>query len=38
MVIFPPVMPLVLDDPKQITDQIHELILEDHWAGFWLNQ
>ena len=22
----------------EITDQIHELILEDHWAGFWLNQ
>jgi len=34
VVIFPPVMRLVLDDPKQwttpeITDQIHELILED---------
>ena len=35
MVIFPPVMPLVLDNPKQVTtpeiiDQIHEPILEDH--------
>jgi len=30
MVIFPPVIYLVLDDPKQIIDQIHELILEDH--------
>ena len=35
MVIFPAVMRLVLDDPKQVTtpeiiDQIHELILEDH--------
>jgi len=34
VVIFPPVMRLVLDDPKQsptpeIIDQIHELILED---------
>ena len=34
MVIFPPVMRLVLDDPKTVTtpeiiDQIHELILED---------
>jgi len=22
----------------EIIDQIHELILEDLWAGFWLNQ
>jgi len=33
VVIFPPVMHLILDDPKvtttEITDQIHELILED---------
>jgi hypothetical protein len=33
VVIFPPVMRLVLDDPKlttpEITDQIHELISED---------
>ena len=33
MEIFPPVMHLVLDDPKvttpEIIDQIHELILED---------
>jgi len=33
VVIFPPVLHLVLDDPKvatpEITDQIHELILED---------
>ena len=32
MVIFPPVMRLVLDDPKhtpEIIDQIHELISED---------
>ena len=35
MVIFPPVMHLVLDDPKivatpEIIDQIHEPVLEDH--------
>jgi len=36
VVIFPPVMHLVLDNPKIVTpppeiiDQIHELILEDH--------
>jgi len=34
VVIFPPVMRLVLEDPKTVTtpeiiDQIHELILED---------
>ena len=34
VVIFPPVMQLVLDDPKTVTipeiiDQIHQLILED---------
>jgi hypothetical protein len=37
-VIFPPVMCLLLDEPKQlppeIIDQIHELILEDHWPDF----
>ena len=35
VVIFPPVMLLILDDPKvttpEIIDKIHELILEDHW-------
>jgi len=36
MVIFPPVMCLVLDDPETVTtpeiiDEIHELILEDRW-------
>ena len=36
MLIFPPVMRLVPQDPKQVTtlkiiDQIHELILEDRW-------
>ena len=34
VVFLPPVMRLVLDDPKlttpEIIDQIHELILEDH--------
>ena len=43
VVIFPPVMRLVLDDPKhwplrEIIDQIHELILEDRRAGFRLKQ
>jgi len=43
VVIFSPVMPLVLDDPKhwplrEIIDQIHELILEDRRAGFRLKQ
>ena len=36
VVIFPPVISLILDDPKTVTtpeiiDQIHELILEDRW-------
>ena len=34
VVIFPPVVSLVLDDPNshppEIIDQIHEIILEDH--------
>jgi hypothetical protein len=38
MVIFPPVMMLVLDDPKlttpEIIDQIRELILEDRGPDF----
>ena len=38
MVIFPPVLLLILDDPKTVTtpeiiDQIHELILEDCWIS-----
>jgi len=30
---FPPVMCLIMDDPKEIIDQTHELVLEDRWIS-----